>query len=188
MSLPTKQWLSFYLHQGTDHQQRSLVDIWTMTFDELEARHDFIQWLFPIPTSSPVNPEAPRLTPDLIAKIYQTPEIQRNLLRSFDTLAAFWGFTRSEDDTIERTAHFETQSKKWCCLQDHNQLRITRVLKCLTLTGHAELAAQTCEFLLSEVNEAGLSFSQLEAIPYWMDAVEVDDELELTMDDFEESA
>ncbi|WP_144393615.1 opioid growth factor receptor-related protein [Pleionea sediminis] len=184
----SKQWLSFYMRQGTDHKQRTLVDLWTLTFDELENDSECIEWLFPQADSQPVPDHLPSLTPELIMKVYQTPEIQNNILHSFDTLAAFWGFTRLEDNTINRTAHFETQSKKWCCQDNHNQDRISRMLKCLTAIGHAELAAQTCEFLLAEIDHAGFSFSQLAIVPDWMNAVEADDELELTIEDFEASA
>ncbi len=181
-------WLDFYQHKAQDHQNRGLVDIWTMTFDELEKSHDFIQWLFPLPEPSPVNPHAPVLTTELIMKIHQTREVQNNLLRSFDTLSAFWGFVRNDDEEIGRSGQFEIQSKKWCCLQNHNQLRITRMLKCLSLTGHDELAATTCEFLLSEINAAGFSFSQVPSVTFWMNAIENQEEMELTMDDFEAEA
>jgi hypothetical protein len=118
---------------------------------------------------------------------HHNSEIQLNMLRSFDTMAAFWGFHRNPDNRLERSAHFEHQSKKWCCANNHNQLRITRVLKCLSLTGHSELAQSTCEFLLSEINQAGLSFSQVPSTAYWMDAISEIEVVELTLDDFEPS-
>ncbi len=178
-------WINFYQHQATDHRGRTLIDIWTMTFDELEKHHDFIQWLFPLPEPSPVNPEAPLLSPDIIAAIHQHFDVQSNLLRSFDTMAAFWGFHRSDDNLLQRSSHFANQSKKWCCANDHNQLRITRVLKCLNLTGHLELAQNTCEFLLSEINNSGLSFSQVPSTTFWMDAIGTVEEVELTLEDFQ---
>lgn len=178
-------WINFYQHNATDHRGRTLVDIWTMTFDELEKNHDFIQWLFPLPEPSPVNPDAPLLSEDVIAQVHQNENVQTNLLRSFDTMAAFWGFHRDDDNLLQRSSHFDHQSKKWCCPSDHNQLRITRVLKCLCLTGHAELAQNTCEFLLSEINHAGLSFSQVPSTAYWMDAIGTVEEVELTLEDFE---
>jgi hypothetical protein len=159
-----------------------------MTFDELERHHDFIQWLFPLPEPSSVNPEAPLLSNDDIVLAQNNREIQLNLLRSFDTMAAFWGFFRNQDNELTRSADFEHLSRKWCCSSNHNQLRITRVLKCLSLTGHAELAQNTCEFLLSEVNRAGLSFSQVPSTAYWMDAISEIEVVELTLEDFEPSS
>jgi hypothetical protein len=42
------QLLAFYRGEGTDAEGRFLKDIWTWTDDDLEAVHDFIQWLFPL--------------------------------------------------------------------------------------------------------------------------------------------
>ena len=187
MTQTGEQWLSFYQQQGTDHKNRALIDIWTMTFDELEHTHDFIQWLFPLPEPSRINPEAPLLTPEVIVNARQSSTIQANLERSFDTLSAFWGFSHNHQNEIVRTGQFETQSQKWCCLSNHNQLRITRMLRCLTLLGQNSLANKACEFLLSEVNKAGLSLTQVPSRPFWMDAIAAEENIELTLEDFEEA-
>ncbi|NVJ48836.1 MAG: hypothetical protein HWE13_11875 [Gammaproteobacteria bacterium] len=178
-------WIAFYRHQAGDHRERSLVEIWTMTFDELEQEHDFIQWLFPLPEPSPVNPHAPLLDEQVIAQAASCDLVQENLLRSFDTMAAFWGFCRTEQNQIKPTAHYTTQATKWCCPHNHNQLRISRMLRCLTLTGFTSLAANTCEFLLAQVDQNGLSLSTVSAVPYWIDAITDEAPQELTLDDFE---
>ncbi len=188
MSSLHDQWLNFYRHSGTDHRNRCLVDIWTMTFDELEKHHDFIQWLFPLPEASSVNPHAPLLTAELIQQTQQDSEVSENLLRSFDTMAAFWGFNRNNENDIIRSAQFDIQSQKWCCTSNHNQLRLTRVLKSLSLLGHPQIASRTCEFLLMEVSAAGLNLNHLSALPYWINAIESVEELELSMDDFSDQA
>ena len=54
--------LAFYRHQAPDHRGRWLQEIWRMPPSWLEQHHDYIQWLFPLPELSPVNPQAPRLT------------------------------------------------------------------------------------------------------------------------------
>ncbi|MCO7226411.1 opioid growth factor receptor-related protein [Pleionea sp. CnH1-48] len=177
-----QQWLDFYLHKGSDNQQRLLLDIWTMTFEELESTHDYIQWLFPTTEPSPINPHAPLVTESLRQKIQEAPEIRANLLRSYDTMAAFWGFYRDDDEQLYASPHIETQSKRWCCQHNHNQLRITRMLKCLTLAGFGNLAFQTSTFLLSYLNQAGLSFSEVPASLYWMSAVDSSEEVELEIE------
>lgn len=41
------QLLDFYCGEATDAEGRFLKDIWSWADDDLEAVHDFIQWLFP---------------------------------------------------------------------------------------------------------------------------------------------
>ena len=41
--------LRFYRLEGTDARGRSLEEIWTWEAGRLEAVHDYIQWLFPLP-------------------------------------------------------------------------------------------------------------------------------------------
>ncbi|WMS87193.1 opioid growth factor receptor-related protein [Pleionea litopenaei] len=178
-------WIAFYQHQADDHRARSLIDIWTMTFDELERQHDFIQWLFPLPEPSPINPDAPLLTNEMVLQAMASEEVQQNLLRSFDTMAAFWGFCRDDDLQIKPSAHFTHQVSKWCCDHNHNQLRITRMLRCLTLCGQHGIAANTCQFLLNAIDQQGMSLSQVSAVPHWIDAISNEEPEELTLDDFE---
>lgn len=182
------RWVDFYQHKAADHRNRTLLDLWTQTFDELEQNHDFIQWLFPLPEPSPVNPHAPLLDPTTLAAAQQSEQVKQNLLRSYDTMAAFWGFNRNDYGGIQPSAQFAIQSKKWCCYNDHNQLRLTRMLRCMSLVGHHDLASRTVEFLLMQLAQSGLDLSSVTSVSYWMQAVEEIDELELTMDDFEQDS
>ncbi|MEE4244726.1 MAG: opioid growth factor receptor-related protein [Kangiellaceae bacterium] len=177
-------WISFYLHKATDHKQRLLADIWMMTYDELEKNHDFIQWLFPLIEPSPVNPDAPTLTDDVITAGRDNQLILNNVLASFDTIAAFWGFCRDDNNSITRTDYFGARSKSWLTHHNHNHLRITRVLKHLSLIGFDQLSINTCSFLIMELNNAGLNIAEISAINYWLEATESNDDIELSADDF----
>jgi hypothetical protein len=53
--------LAFYEGTGMDDAGRTLSAILASDVETLEAEHDFIQWLFPLPERSPVNPEAASL-------------------------------------------------------------------------------------------------------------------------------
>lgn len=188
MESTNTRWVDFYQHKAADHKNRTLVDLWTQTFDELEKNHDFIQWMFPLPEPSPVNPLAPLLDANTLAAAQQNNQVKQNLLRSFDTMAAFWGFTRNDEGGVQPSAQFSIQSKKWCCYNDHNQLRLTRMLRCMSLIGHHDLASRTVEFLLMQIAQAGIDLNSVSSINYWIQAVEDVDELELTMEDFEENS
>ena len=54
--------LDFYEGRGTDHRSRTLTEVQGFSAERLEYEHDFIQWLFPLVTASPVNPEAPTVS------------------------------------------------------------------------------------------------------------------------------
>src|SRR5262245_5587601 len=62
--------LDFYRGEGTDAEGRRLDDILAWRDGRLEAVHDFIQWLFPLPEPSRFNPDAPLLTPHDIAAFH----------------------------------------------------------------------------------------------------------------------
>ena len=54
--------VSFYAG-GRDSQGRTLAEILAWGDDELEAVHDYIQWMFPTSRPSGVNPDAQQLGP-----------------------------------------------------------------------------------------------------------------------------
>lgn len=66
----------------------------------LEARHDYIQHLFPLPERSPVNPDAPVLTKE-VRDAFLDPGSQGAVLReglqkAFGRMCTFYGFVLDE--------------------------------------------------------------------------------------------
>ena len=55
----TKVIVPFYLNKQTDSEGRLLREIWEWDDNELEAEHDYIQWLFPLREATIHNPNAP---------------------------------------------------------------------------------------------------------------------------------
>src|SRR5258706_5498982 len=91
----------FYSGSATDHRGRFLREIQSWNFDKLEEEHDFIQWLFPLPEPSPVNPAAPTLDAATIAEFYRRPDLQAALLLSFRVMLSFYGFVLSAESAPE---------------------------------------------------------------------------------------
>jgi hypothetical protein len=60
-------------------------------FDTLELKHDYIQWLFPLPEPSPVNPEAPTLTPEAVNGFGSDLALKARLRRALEKMLAFYG-------------------------------------------------------------------------------------------------
>ena len=66
---PNALLLPFYRGIGIDSEGRTLEQILQFSDSEKEAKHDFIQWLFPSKTPSQFNSKAPVLNDALIAEM-----------------------------------------------------------------------------------------------------------------------
>ena len=66
----------------------------------LEARHDYIQHLFPLPERSPVNPDAPVLTNEVRHAFLDTGSqgaaLREGLQKAFGRMSRFYGFVLDE--------------------------------------------------------------------------------------------
>ena len=127
--------LDFYRGQATDTEGRRLHDLWTWDDDSLESVHDFIQWLFPLPEPSQFNPDAPLLSSEDIAAFRAEASLRANLRRSFERILSFLGLTERADASIGEGASFAARAADVWTTPNHNWLRITRILRSLTLLG-----------------------------------------------------
>ena len=66
--MPNEKLIGFYSGKGTDDRGRRIDEIWSFSHEELEAVHDYIQWLFPLAERSAFNPGAPLLDDETIAR------------------------------------------------------------------------------------------------------------------------
>jgi hypothetical protein len=127
--------LDFYRGHSTDSEGRWLRDLWTWEDDALESVHDFIQWLFPLPEPSQFNPDAPLLTPADIAAFRVEEPLRANLRRSFERILSFLGLAERPGGTIAEGPNFADREPDVWTMPNHNWLRITRILRCITLLG-----------------------------------------------------
>ncbi|WP_420552363.1 opioid growth factor receptor-related protein [Tenacibaculum aiptasiae] len=144
--------LNFYTIDGKDNVGRTLIEIWSYDYNELEYKHDFIQWLFPTNEISKFNPNAPVVSKQIAEEFKSSEKAKKNLYKSFCLMLNFYGFEIENNDKIKIGRKFDEQSKNWINNGNHNYLRITRILKSLNLLG---LKKQAFEFqsVLIEVYE-----------------------------------
>ena len=129
-------WLvDFYRGEATDSGGRFLKEMWGWTDDELEDRHDFIQWMFPLPEPSRFNPDAPLLTEDDIAAFRNDEALRGHLLESFERILSFLGLSLTADGRVVEAPHFSARAPDVWAAPNHNWLRITRILRSLALLG-----------------------------------------------------
>src|ERR1700730_2574442 len=149
------QIIEFYSGSQPDHRGRYVHEILNWPDDELEAVHDYIQWLFPLPERSGFNVAAPLLISESIQEFRTRHDLQDRLRVSFLRMVNFYGFeTRfGKQITITRAPNFANKATGWLSPGNHNHLRITRILRCLTVLG-LEAEAKAFFECLCEVYEA----------------------------------
>ncbi|MFY9664784.1 MAG: opioid growth factor receptor-related protein [Candidatus Cybelea sp.] len=145
--------VAFYEGSAPDDRGRLREEILRFDDERLEDVHDFIQWLFPLPERSGANPAAPILDDSAIDAFHARPELRVALRQSFDRMLSFYGFAWS-GDRIVKGASFSERSG-WLSPGNHNHLRLTRILRSLSVLGEAQAAQTLFEALSHIYNDEG---------------------------------
>ena len=130
--------IEFLSGRGPDHAGRTISQICDFSDEELEGKHDYIQWLFPNRQPSRYNPKAPILTDQDIEAVKSSPEIQGWVERSFQKMWNFYAL--SEDQPLG----YWWESPRF----HHNLLRMSRMLLFLNEIERQDLASKLHETLL----------------------------------------
>jgi len=112
-----EKFLSNDSNPGVDFKGRTLQDIWNFSYNEIENQHDFIQMIFPL--DQPSNAVFHGIYLDdreVIENLRKNPSVQSNMMKSANWFLSF----------LNRTNH-------WKASNDHNHLRITRIIQSLRL-------------------------------------------------------
>ncbi len=166
---------SFYAG-GVDDRGRTLERILAWPDEELEAVHDYIQWMFPTVAPSAVNPAAPLVSGATITAFRSRPELRDALLRSLDRMLSFYGLRRSDDSGNVRIemdeARFDDRARVWLHPGHHNHLRLTRIMQSLAALGLTSEAKALQRCLVTDVY-AGPGHNRItpDTYEYWMDAL-----------------
>jgi hypothetical protein len=161
--------LAFYRGERTDDRGRRIDEIWRFSREELEAVHDYIQWLFPLAERSAFNPSAPLLDEATMAVFRSDDGLRKNVERSLRVMLDFYGLAIAGKEIL-RVPTFSERARNWLTPGNHNFLRLTRILKSLTLLGHADRAAQLLA-CLEEVDRHRPGVIGATALGYWRRAV-----------------
>lgn len=115
--------VNFHKGLGVDHGGRRIGYIHTFDDTQLEYIHDYIQWIFPLPEPSAHFPGAPVMLPSDMFAMKNCATVQSNLCKSFAMMMSFYIRNRG---VIQN--------------DNHNLLRLTRIIRCITLLGHGHEA------------------------------------------------
>lgn len=131
---PNDLFISFMSGEGKDCKGRSLEEILAFSDDEKEAHHDYVQWIFPTKQPSAFNKNAPILNDDLILAIKNNEKALENQKKAFCSMMKFYGFNyNGSQKKLNESDNFVERKAAWFKDGDHNLLRLTRILECLTL-------------------------------------------------------
>ncbi|EIM24673.1 opioid growth factor receptor-related protein [Microvirga lotononidis] len=143
---------AFLAGTGRDGRGRLASDVLALSDERLEEVHDYIQWLFPLPTRSAAQPGAPVLTQPEIDAIRTDEAAQRTLARATDRMLQFYRDT-----------------PWWLTGYDHNHLRITRIIHSLRILTEPDEARCFHEAILA-LNKAAGSPVNARSRAFWSDA------------------
>ncbi|XP_040889019.1 opioid growth factor receptor-like [Toxotes jaculatrix] len=123
---------------------------WKGDYDRLEIVHSYIQWLFPLQEPG-MNPEASTLTKEEIEAFRNNITAKENLLKSYQLMLDFYGIMLCDEETgeVNRAPNWRGRFHN-LNNHTHNNLRITRILKCLGTLGYPHFQAPLVQFFLME--------------------------------------
>ncbi|KAM6298538.1 opioid growth factor receptor [Aegotheles albertisi] len=146
--------LSFYKNEICFLPQglfiEALLESWWDNYEVLEENHSYIQWLFPLRERG-MNWRAKPLTCQEIKAFKKSEEVMQRFVRAYQLMLRFYGITLINEETGE-LKRAENWAERFRNLNrfSHNNLRITRILKCLGEMGYEHYQVRLVKFFLTE--------------------------------------
>jgi hypothetical protein len=137
---------------GTESRGQTIAEILALSDNELERRHDYIQWLFPLAAPSQAVPGSPVLDSSDIAALARSAAARRNMAAA-----------------SARMRRFYASNAEWLCPYDHNHLRITRIISSLRLLVGDEQADEFRQAMLEHVSRVGHPVNA-RSLRFWAEA------------------
>ncbi|KAF9568797.1 hypothetical protein CPC08DRAFT_355306 [Agrocybe pediades] len=130
---------------------------WLGDYGKLESKHGYIQWLFPIREYG-MNYESQPLQRHEIQAMKADPTIIERVIASYKLMLDFYGMrlVSAETGLVDRVLPPRNYAVRYQNLvrSSHNNLRISRILKCLSEMGLERLNAGFLLHVLSEQSES----------------------------------
>ncbi len=166
--------IRFYDGSGRDGAGRTLADVQALSLEQLEDEHDYIQWLFPLRETSQFNPAAPVADDAVVAAFRSRAGLRDALVDSLRVMLRFYGLAESAPPAGYRIVTgptFAERSAAWLTRGNHNFLRLTRILKSLSLLGERERAAALLACLTTVFEQHGTTIGAT-TFSYWTAALD----------------
>ncbi|XP_044311076.1 opioid growth factor receptor isoform X2 [Varanus komodoensis] len=127
-----------------------LLETWQNDYSTLEENHSYIQWLFPLREQG-MNFRARVLTCQEIEAFRKSKPVMERFVRAYKLMLRFYGISLINEETGELN-RAENWRERFDNLNrySHNNLRITRILKCLGEMGYEHYQVHLVKFFLTE--------------------------------------
>ncbi|XP_054838006.1 opioid growth factor receptor [Eublepharis macularius] len=127
-----------------------LLETWQHDYAVMEENHSYIQWLFPLREPG-MNWRAKLLTLKEIQAFKKSKDVMDTFVRAYKLMLGFYGIELTNEETGELRRADNYFERFWNLNQySHNNLRITRILKCLGEMGLERYQVQLVKFFLTE--------------------------------------
>ena len=134
--------IDFLSGDGTDHKGRYYHDTLEWSDVQLEQCHDQVQWIFPLHEDSHMARTWPVVNKEIVEEAKLKGTVIINLNKAADRFEKFLGIGKYSN---------HARQNLWCRPNNHNLLRVTRIIRSLRLFGlqkraeefyHAAMKAQ----------------------------------------------
>lgn len=166
--------IQFHLGLAPDNKGRFREDYLAFTENDWHACHDVVQWAFPTKTKSAYNPNAPVVPEDF--ELGDNTDVQQSILELLQAfLLSLNIIMEPATDGIHFTKFVRLNSPlglvpNWNIRNDHNHLRLTRIIECLGVFDLQTFKDDLAEFLIFDlVVNASFAFSP-KTIVFWVAA------------------
>jgi hypothetical protein len=143
----------YLVGSGRDSGGRSIETVLAFDDASIEAVHDFIQWLFPLPVASRAQPHSPVLAKAELEAIRRDPVAVGNLKRASKRMATFY-----------------IANDHWLTPFDHNHLRITRIITSLRLIAGPAAAQEFYAAIADRVRTSPMAVNS-RSLRFWSEAL-----------------
>lgn len=162
-STPEDDRIAEYYSSGSIEQDLS------MNLEDMEARHDYIQYMFPLMEASAHNPHSPILSMRQVEEFRKNDVFLQKMKSAWAKMLTFYGLARNEKEVI-KSDQFERRNPVWLRPENHNFLRVTRMIKSLRIMGLEQEAAAT--FLaFKQIYQSYPSVIGFSTFNYWQSAI-----------------
>ena len=173
----------FYCNRLRSRPQGDLIDNihlnWFGNWDLLEEHHGYIQYLFPIRLQG-LNASSQPLTKNEASLMRSDPTIRARIIKSYRLMLDFYGMVLDDETSGKVSRNPDTYKMRYRHLNSsfHNYLRITRIMKCLGVTGFEHYKTHFLNHMVIEMCKHGNLLNARDSmIKFWLPTLRKPEEL-----------
>lgn len=163
--------VAFYRGRGVNVDGLTLDQIRAWGDGNLETVHTYIQWLFPLMTTSSHNPTGPVLDVPTMQTFRNDPALKNQVITSLQRMLSFYGLQMDPvTRVITRASNFGARAAVWLTPGNHNFLRITRMIESMERLGLPEYSRSLFAIMQNIYQNEGMGIISDYSLSQWRSA------------------